>query len=67
MIAVGMDLASTRPIGVGDRVRFLSAREVGLVIAMVDESGCARVAFEGRLPVELPVGALVRVEGRCAA
>lgn len=56
----------TRPITPGDRVRALPGREVGLVIAMLDGCDHARVAFEGRLPVEVPITALERVEG-CAA
>lgn len=56
--------ATAGPISAGVRVRCLSRPRlgVGLVLALV--GGCARVAFEGRLPELLPVADLERADAR---
>lgn len=52
--------AEPLPIDVGDRVR--SGRAVGLVLHR--DEACARVAFEGALPREVPIADLERVTAR---
>lgn len=50
-------------IKVGDRVRDTCGRTIGLVIGLVAKrrEALALVAFEGKLPREVPVGALERI------
>lgn len=56
-----LPLTTTRPITSGVRVRHSSQRALGDGLVLSVDAGVARVAFEGRLPGEVPVADLVRV------
>jgi hypothetical protein len=55
--------SETTEIKVGDRVLYPCGRAAGVVIRLVTErrKALALVAFEGKLPCEVPVGELKRI------
>lgn len=55
--------SETSDIRIGDRVRHAYGHTTGVVIGLIAErrEAVALVALEGKLPRELPVGALERI------